>query len=73
MLSSERAYASDLSLVRELHIPAARGHHTGPPPPTPPNGDATPVQLKSLPQGDEPSGAVKVEGLMDASESPLKV
>ena len=51
----------------------SRGGETPPPPPTPPNGDATPVQLKSLPQGDEPSGAVKVEGLMDASESPLKV
>ncbi|KAF8582140.1 PP2C-domain-containing protein [Ramaria rubella] len=32
-----------------------------------------PSQLAPLPpSGDEPSGAVKVEGLMDASESPLK-
>ncbi|OCF43257.1 PP2Cc protein phosphatase [Kwoniella heveanensis CBS 569] len=30
-------------------------------------------QLKTEPQGDEPSGAVKVEGLMDTSESPLKL
>lgn len=29
-------------------------------------------QLKSQPQGDEPSGAVKVEGLMDSSDSPFK-
>lgn len=55
------------------HTLGSRGGETPPPPPTPPNGDATPVQLKSLPQGDEPSAAVKLEGLMDASESPLKV
>ncbi|WWD05408.1 hypothetical protein V865_003485 [Kwoniella europaea PYCC6329] len=30
-------------------------------------------QLKSDPQGDAPSGAVKVEGLMDTSENPLKL
>lgn len=30
-------------------------------------------QLKSLPGGDEPSGAVKVEGLMDGSEAPNKM
>ena len=30
-------------------------------------------QLKSDPQGDQPSGAVKVEGLMDTSEDPTKV
>lgn len=29
-------------------------------------------QLKSQPQGDDPSGAVKVEGLMDSSDSPFK-
>jgi len=29
-------------------------------------------QLKSQPQGDEASGAVKVEGLMDTSESQFK-
>ena len=51
----------------------SRGGETPPPPPTPPNGDATPVQLKSLPQGDAPSGALKVEGFLDSSESPLKV
>ena len=48
LLSSERAYASDLSLVRELHIPAARGHlpHTpGPPPPTPPASSGSSVVL----------------------------
>lgn len=57
---------------------AANGSSTDgeapPPPPTPPvNGDATPKQLKSLPDGDAPSAAVKAEGLLDASESPLKV
>jgi protein phosphatase 2C family protein 2/3 len=30
-------------------------------------------QLKSLPGGDEPSDAVKVEGLMDGSEAPNKM
>nr|XP_019050701.1 PP2Cc protein phosphatase [Kwoniella bestiolae CBS 10118]OCF29631.1 PP2Cc protein phosphatase [Kwoniella bestiolae CBS 10118] len=30
-------------------------------------------QLRSDPQGDAPSGAVKVEGLMDTSENPLKL
>jgi hypothetical protein len=30
-------------------------------------------QLKSLPGGDEPSGSVKVEGLMDGSEAPNKM
>ncbi|KAI0648068.1 PP2C-domain-containing protein [Trametes meyenii] len=45
-----------------------------PPPPTPPlNGDATPKQLKPLPGGDEPSAALKAEGFIDSSESPLKV
>ncbi|KAL1950327.1 hypothetical protein VTO73DRAFT_5451 [Trametes versicolor] len=57
---------------------AANGSSTDgeapPPPPTPPvNGDATPKQLKPLPDGDAPSAAVKAEGLLDASESPLKV
>ncbi|KAI0754952.1 PP2C-domain-containing protein [Daedaleopsis nitida] len=51
----------------------SRGGETPPPPPTPPNGDATPAQLKSLPEGDAPSAAVKAEGFLDASESPLKV
>ncbi|ORY32193.1 phosphatase 2C-like domain-containing protein [Naematelia encephala] len=32
-----------------------------------------PSQLKSQPQGDAMSGAAKVEGLMDTSESPLKM
>ncbi|KAI0761953.1 PP2C-domain-containing protein [Trametes elegans] len=45
-----------------------------PPPPTPPvNGDPTPKQLKPLPDGDEPSAALKAEGFIDSSESPLKV
>ncbi|WWC88178.1 uncharacterized protein L201_003083 [Kwoniella dendrophila CBS 6074] len=37
------------------------------------NQDKQYDQLKSDPQGDEPSGAVKVEGLMDTSENPLKL
>ena len=51
----------------------SRGGETPPPPPTPPNGDTTPVQLKHLPDGDAPSAALKAEGFMDSSESPLKV
>ncbi|KAH9922773.1 PP2C-domain-containing protein [Epithele typhae] len=52
----------------------SRGGETPPPPPTPPNGNAAvPAQLKHLPDGDAPSAAVKAEGLMDSSESPLKV
>lgn len=45
-----------------------------PPPPKPTtNGDATPKQFASTPGGDAPSDVLKVEGLMDTSESPLKV
>lgn len=35
--------------------------------------NATPPQLKSAPGGDAASDAVKVEGLMDTSESPLRL
>jgi protein phosphatase 2C family protein 2/3 len=36
--------------------------------------DASPQeQLKRDPEGDEASGAVKVEGLMDTSENPLRL
>ncbi|EJF63408.1 PP2C-domain-containing protein [Dichomitus squalens] len=52
----------------------SRGGETPPPPPTPPNGDATPAQLKHLPPDSEaPSAALKAEGFLDSSESPLKV
>jgi protein phosphatase 2C family protein 2/3 len=30
-------------------------------------------QLRKTPEGDEASGAVKAEGLMDTSENPLKM
>ncbi|KAH7919585.1 PP2C-domain-containing protein [Leucogyrophana mollusca] len=45
-----------------------------PPPPKPTvNGDVTPVpQFKSQPLGDAPEPSVKADGLMDASEDPLK-
>lgn len=36
------------------------------------NGTAVPEQLKSVPGGDAPSSAVKAEGFLDSSESPLK-
>ncbi|KAF9221630.1 PP2C-domain-containing protein [Gyrodon lividus] len=37
------------------------------------NGDATPVQqLQSQPLGDEAASVVKLEGLMDTSEDPLR-
>ncbi|KAJ9110563.1 hypothetical protein QFC20_002892 [Naganishia adeliensis] len=41
--------------------------------PTPKYDDKEQPQLKTLPGGDEPSGAVKVEGLMDGSEAPNKM
>lgn len=42
-------------------------------PPKPlPNGDGVPAQLKSEPQGDAPSDAVRAEGLSDTSEDPTK-
>ncbi|KAI0927082.1 hypothetical protein AcW1_007566 [Taiwanofungus camphoratus] len=45
-----------------------------PPPPKPlVNGDAEVEQLESTPGPDTPSPAVKAEGLLDSSESPLKV
>jgi protein phosphatase 2C family protein 2/3 len=45
--------------------------HTSPPKPLP-NGDVTPVnEFKYQPGGDEPSLAVKAEGLLDKSEDPL--
>jgi len=45
-----------------------------PRPPAPPqNGDAHVDQFELHPSGDAPSDAVKAEGLMDSSESPLKM
>lgn len=46
-----------------------------PPPPRPGSvGGSSPVrQLRRQPGGDAPSGAVKVEGLMDSSEAPTKM
>ncbi|WWC60621.1 uncharacterized protein I303_103195 [Kwoniella dejecticola CBS 10117] len=38
-----------------------------------PSQDKEYGQLKSDPEGDQASGAVKVEGLMDTSENPLKL
>ncbi|TCD66613.1 Protein phosphatase 2C 2 [Steccherinum ochraceum] len=38
-----------------------------------PNGDVPVEQLKTDPGGDEPSDAVRAEGLSDSSETPLKV
>ncbi|KAH8104545.1 phosphatase 2C-like domain-containing protein [Cristinia sonorae] len=38
-----------------------------------PNGDVPVEQLRSAPGGDAPSDAVRAEGLLDKSESPLKV
>jgi len=61
--------------------PQARQGEAPPPPKPPLNGDAisrTPDQFEAHPAGDEPStavkaeAAVKAEGLMDTSESPLK-
>ena len=44
-----------------------------PPPPAPlPNGSAKPDQLLHEPDGDAPSGAVRAEPFLDASEDPLK-
>jgi len=65
------------SSTSELSSDASHQHLQGeaPPPPKPtPNGDASsPVeQLHSPPYGDEPLPVVKVEGLMDSSEDPLK-
>lgn len=42
-----------------------------PPPTTLVNGDIKVKQLNHLPEGDEASPAVKADGLMDVSESPL--
>lgn len=52
--------------------------NAAPPPVTPlPNGDSQAVkpveQLHSTPGGDAPSPAVKLEGLSDKSEDPLKI
>jgi len=51
-----------------------QGEAPPPPPPSEPatDGSALPAQHPHIPGGDEPSDAVKHEGLMDSSESPLK-
>jgi len=53
--------------------PSTRQGETPPPPKPLSNGEAKPEQLTSDPQGDAPSDAVRAEGLLDSSESPLKV
>jgi len=58
-----------------LHEDDAKTPHAeaSPPPKPSPNGDVKPVeQLKYEPGGDEPSPAVKAEGLMDGTEDPTK-
>lgn len=56
--------------LQEDHVKTPQGE--APPPPKPlPNGDVE--QLKSQPGGDEPSPAVKAEGLMDVTEDPTKM
>lgn len=52
LLSSERAYASDLALIRDVHIPLALGQPAplslmSPPPTTPPATPNTPSSLAS--------------------------
>jgi protein phosphatase 2C family protein 2/3 len=43
-------------------------------PPPPKLTTSVPIkQAKSTPDGDAPSGALKVEGFMDSSESPMKM
>ncbi len=37
-----------------------------------PSDSEVPEQLSRKPEGDEASDAVKVEGLMDTSDSPMK-
>ncbi|THH01581.1 hypothetical protein EW026_g1168 [Hermanssonia centrifuga] len=49
-----------------------QGEAPSPPKPAS-NGDAKPSQLVSEPGGDTPSDAVRAEGFLDSSESPLKV
>ncbi|KAI5122788.1 hypothetical protein M0805_000132 [Coniferiporia weirii] len=52
---------------------SAESSGEAPPPPTPlVNGDIKVKQLSASPGGDEASPAVKAEGLMDGSESPIK-
>jgi protein phosphatase 2C family protein 2/3 len=70
-------YGGDLLVLLEEadrlhnHTDGLQGEAPTPPKPLP-NGDATPIkQLTYQPGGDEPSPAVKAEGLLDKSEDPL--
>lgn len=55
LLSSERAYASDLALIRDVHIPLALGH-TVPLPLTPPDSSNSSARTLST-ASDPPSGS----------------
>ncbi|KDQ62417.1 hypothetical protein JAAARDRAFT_30322 [Jaapia argillacea MUCL 33604] len=70
--SSNHVADSDLHAIEAGHSPDLQGE--APPPPKPlPNGNPAVDQFESHPTGDEPSASLKAEGLMDSSESPLKV
>jgi len=65
----------DLPVSRSPISPTKNTSETPPPPKPQPNGDsleAHPAQFPSLPGSDEPSPAVKIEGLLDHSEDPFK-
>ncbi|KAI0302442.1 hypothetical protein B0F90DRAFT_1714807 [Multifurca ochricompacta] len=49
LIESERAYASDLALIRDIHLPVAHGHE--PPIPTPPQSSSSSVRTLSTASG----------------------
>ncbi|KAF9783174.1 hypothetical protein BJ322DRAFT_1142460 [Thelephora terrestris] len=56
-------------------LPAPQKSETPPPPKPTPNGttmEQRPHQFESMPGSDQPAPVVKVEGLMDTSEDPLR-
>ncbi|KAI9454942.1 Dbl homology domain-containing protein [Russula earlei] len=49
LIESERAYASDLALIRNIHLPVALGHE--PPIPTPPESSSSSIRTLSTASG----------------------
>ncbi|KAH9067525.1 hypothetical protein EDB87DRAFT_2399 [Lactarius vividus] len=53
LIESERAYASDLALIRDIHLPVALGHE--PPIPTPPQSSSSSTRTLSTASGSSSS------------------
>ncbi|KAH8980751.1 hypothetical protein EDB86DRAFT_3236681 [Lactarius hatsudake] len=57
LIESERAYASDLALIRDIHLPVALGHE--PPIPTPPQSSSSSTRTLSTASGSSSSTSLE--------------